>query len=246
MKFKAVADFDTNVEVEGISSDDEDDLNNDIFANVKRQSVFLMKPSEQDVAAENKWAVREPEDQESKLHLQVGLNELPSVKSMLDQEFNKVKDGKFISSITKEQRLKQDKREGRVRAWHEMQSHELTEENKNDLVALQLRRFIDPKRHYKGNDSKGLPTSFQIGTVVEGLGDYKSDRLTRKERKRTFVEEIMADDRLEAYSKRVFRDIQSSKSSGGKNHEKKRKKQMQQYKDQQRRKKHFQSKQGLE
>jgi hypothetical protein len=51
------------------------------------------------------------------------------------------------------------------------------------------------------------------GTVIEGPAEYKSARLTNKERKQSIVEEILADKKIKDYSKRKFMEIQSEKSS---------------------------------
>jgi hypothetical protein len=39
----------------------------------------------------------------------------------------------------------------------------MTEEKKNDLMVLQMRKVLDPKRFYKGSDLHGsLPKYFQV------------------------------------------------------------------------------------
>ena len=50
--------------------------------------------------------------------------------------------------------------------WFNMAAPELTTELKNDLKALQLRNAIDPKQHYKANDSKELPKYFQVSVCA--------------------------------------------------------------------------------
>lgn len=52
-----------------------------------------------------------------------------------------------------------------------------------------------------------------VGTVIEGAMEYKSSRLTNKERKQNITEEILADQSIKKYSKRVFMDIQTQKSN---------------------------------
>jgi hypothetical protein len=52
-----------------------------------------------------------------------------------------------------------------------------------------------------------------VGTVIEGVGEFKSARLTNKERKQTIVDEIMADSRLRNYSKRKYDEIQVQKAN---------------------------------
>jgi hypothetical protein len=65
------------------------------------------------------------------------------------------------------------------------------------------------------------------GTVIEGPHEYKSARLTNKERKLSIVDEILADKKIKDYSKRKFLEIQSAKNSrkkhakADKNHKKK-------------------------
>ena len=56
-----------------------------------------------------------------------------------------------------------------------------------------MRNVLDRKRHYKSADSKGLPTHFQIGHVVDGAAEYYSDRTTKKQAKQSLVDELLAD-----------------------------------------------------
>ena len=44
-----------------------------------------------------------------------------------------------------------------------MKAPEMTEEYKNDLTVLHMRKTLDPKRFYKNNDIKALPKFFQVG-----------------------------------------------------------------------------------
>lgn len=101
-------------------------------------------------------------------------------------------------------------------AWFEMKVPELTDEVKDDLRFLQLRNYIDPKRFYKANDRKGLPKVFQIGTVVAGAADDRFSRLTKREKRGRFAEELLADAKVTQYAKRVYKDIQKSKANRGK------------------------------
>jgi hypothetical protein len=36
----------------------------------------------------------------------------------------------------------------------------------------------------------------QVGTVIEGPGEYYSSRIPKKDRKKTLVEELLADDKF--------------------------------------------------
>jgi len=75
---------------------------------------------------------------------------------------------------------------------------------------IQMRNYIDPKRFYKNPDKIGKV--LHTGTVIEGAAEYKSSRLTNKERKQTIVEEILADRQIKDYSKRKFLDIQADRA----------------------------------
>ncbi|KAJ0403530.1 hypothetical protein ATCC90586_006785 [Pythium insidiosum] len=103
------------------------------------------------------------------------------------------------------------------RKWFGMESHEMTEDARRDFALLRMRNYLDPKKFYKTSDhSKNLPKFFQFGTVVEGAHEFKSARLTKKERQQTFTDEIMADDQIRTYTKRVFSQIQDARVGKGK------------------------------
>ena len=64
-------------------------------------------------------------------------------------------------------------------------------------------------RFYKNPDK--LRSVLHVGTVIEGSAEFKSARLSNKERRQTLVEEVMADSQLKHYSKRKYTEIQSAK-----------------------------------
>ncbi|CAG2180707.1 unnamed protein product [Oppiella nova] len=88
--------------------------------------------------------------------------------------------------------------------WFDMRVSDMTDEKKNDLLALNMRKGWDPKRFYKKNDSKELPKFFQIGTVVESKADYYSSRVPKKDRKRTLVDELLADADFKRFNKKKY------------------------------------------
>ncbi|KAI9284549.1 Fcf2 pre-rRNA processing-domain-containing protein [Umbelopsis sp. AD052] len=106
------------------------------------------------------------------------------------------------------------------KGWFDMPKTEITPEIKRDLQVIRLRNVLDRKRHYKKSDSKD-PTYFQVGTVIEGPTEFFSSRLTKRERKQTIVDELLADDEARGYYKRRFLDVQSRTQNGGKKHFKK-------------------------
>ncbi|CAH2322212.1 Hypothetical predicted protein [Pelobates cultripes] len=124
--------------------------------------------------------------------------------------------------LKKERKEERDKSSGR--GWFDMKAPELTDELKNDLKALKMRSAMDPKRFYKKNDRDGFPKYFQVGTVVDNSIDFYHSRIPKKERKRTIVEELLADSEFRRYNKKKFTEIMAEKraqAEGKKNRKKK-------------------------
>src|SRR6056297_2448692 len=80
--------------------------------------------------------------------------------------------------------------------------YERDKEREQDAKMLLMRNYMDPKRFYKGLE--GLAPDFQVGTVIEGRMDPMHARMPRRDRKRTFVDEILADRGVRRYSKKKF------------------------------------------
>lgn len=75
------------------------------------------------------------------------------------------------------------------------------------------------RRHYKKDSGKGkLPPFSQVGTVVQGPTEWYSSRISKKDRAKNFVEEIMAVEQDTGRFKRKYDEIQGSKTSGKKAH----------------------------
>ncbi|KAM8924731.1 deoxynucleotidyltransferase terminal-interacting protein 2 [Pelodytes ibericus] len=125
--------------------------------------------------------------------------------------------------LLKKQR-KEEKHKTSGRGWFDMKAPELTDELKNDLKALKMRSAMDPKRFYKKNDREGFPKYFQVGTVVDSPVDFYHSRIPKKERKRTIVEELLADAEFRRYNKRKYQEIiaeKAARAEGKKNRKKK-------------------------
>ncbi|KAK1165379.1 deoxynucleotidyltransferase terminal-interacting protein 2 [Acipenser oxyrinchus oxyrinchus] len=127
------------------------------------------------------------------------------------------------------QRLKMKRREERAKTtcdgWYNMKAPEMTTELKNDLKALKMRSAMDPKRFYKKNDREGFPKYLQVGTVVDSPVDFYHARIPKKQRKRTIVEELMADCDFRSYNKKKYKQIMTEKAAlaAGKKNRKKNK-----------------------
>uniref|UniRef100_A0A7S2HF00 SAP domain-containing protein n=1 Tax=Octactis speculum TaxID=3111310 RepID=A0A7S2HF00_9STRA len=98
------------------------------------------------------------------------------------------------------------------KSWFDLPRSQMTEELKLDLQALRMRGALDPKRFYKAMER---PSKFvQLGTVIEGRGE-SSNRIVRKRRKQTLVEEMLADEKARRYAKRKYNEIQEQKGRNG-------------------------------
>ena len=92
--------------------------------------------------------------------------------------------------------------------WFHMQPTEKTDEVKTDLAVIRMRNILDPKRFYKTIDKTSGKGVVQIGTVMEGTGEFWSSRLTNKQRRSNLTEELMADGAVASYTKNKYREIQ--------------------------------------
>ena len=71
--------------------------------------------------------------------------------------------------------------------------------------------MLSTVRFYKNPDRTGKV--LHVGTVVGGFADSKSSRLTRKERKQSILDEVLADKKMTKYSKDKYMAIQKEKSN---------------------------------
>lgn len=103
--------------------------------------------------------------------------------------------------------------------WFNMPKTELTPELRRDLQLLKMRSVLDPKRHYKKDNSKNdVPAFSQVGTVIEGATEFYSSRLKNKDRKQTILEEVISQEKDSGRFQRKYEDINKSKASGKKAH----------------------------
>ncbi|NXH73730.1 TDIF2 protein, partial [Hydrobates tethys] len=128
-----------------------------------------------------------------------------------------------LHQLKKQRRVKREKTTGD--GWFGLKAPEITSELKNDLKVLKMRASLDPKHFYKKNDRDGLPKYFQVGTVVDSPIDFYHSRIPKKQRKRTIVEELLADSEFRRYNKKKYQEIMSEKAAfaAGKRNRKKKK-----------------------
>ncbi|PSR71942.1 hypothetical protein PHLCEN_2v12152 [Hermanssonia centrifuga] len=92
-----------------------------------------------------------------------------------------------------------------------------------EVEALRLRNQLDPKRFYRkdegeGKGIKGLPKYFAIGTIIPDstpFGTASSDNLSRSQRKRTLVDELVDDAEAKGYAKKKFKELQTVREARG-------------------------------
>lgn len=125
--------------------------------------------------------------------------------------------------LQKQRRKERQKTAGN--GWFGMKAPELTDELKNDLKALKMRASMDPKRFYKKNDRDGFPKYFQVGTIVDNPADFYHSRVPKKQRKKTIVEELLADSEFRRFNRRKYSEIMAEKAANaaGKKFRKKKK-----------------------
>ncbi|KAF3483587.1 nucleolus protein required for cell viability [Arthroderma uncinatum] len=101
--------------------------------------------------------------------------------------------------------------------WFDLPKTVVTPELKRDLQILRMRSVLDPHRHYKKENGKAnIPEYSQVGTIIEGPTEFFSARITKKERKNNFAEEVMAAEKESGRFKRKYAEIQEAKTSGKK------------------------------
>ncbi|KAF2819150.1 Fcf2-domain-containing protein [Ophiobolus disseminans] len=116
----------------------------------------------------------------------------------------------------KRQKL-EEKKATAGKEWFNMPKTDLTPELRRDLQLLKMRSVLDPKRHYKKDNSRNdIPEFSQVGTVIEGATEFFSSRLSKKERKQTILEEVIAQEQESGRFQRKYEDINKSKASGKK------------------------------
>jgi hypothetical protein len=100
-----------------------------------------------------------------------------------------------------------------------MPKTDLTPELRRDLQLLKMRNVLDPKRHYKKDNAKSdIPAFSQVGTIVEGATEFFSSRIKNKERRQTFLEEVISQEQESGRFQRKYEDINKAKASGKKAH----------------------------
>lgn len=100
------------------------------------------------------------------------------------------------------------------RNWFDLPRTQMTPEFKRDWQLLRMRGVLDPK-HQKKALRASAPEFSHVGEIIAGPTEFFSARLTRKERKRTLLEEVMSVHDNSKFETK-YAGIQKQKSSGKK------------------------------
>nr|CAG4643581.1 EOG090X0GO7 [Ilyocryptus agilis] len=142
-------------------------------------------------------------------------------KSVLKPGFERLQAVPKYSVSMRQAKLQKRKKAAKTKGdkWFNLPAAKMTEEKFRDLQVIQMRSILDPKQFYKKNDLKVLPKYFQVGTVVDNAADFYHSRVPKKDRKKTLVDELMADANFQRYNKRKYAEIlQNQPKTADKNH----------------------------
>eukprot|EP00928_Gymnodinium_smaydae_P036864 TRINITY_DN256_c1_g2_i1.p2 TRINITY_DN256_c1_g2~~TRINITY_DN256_c1_g2_i1.p2 ORF type:complete len:294 (-),score=80.31 TRINITY_DN256_c1_g2_i1:108-902(-) len=101
-------------------------------------------------------------------------------------------------------------RDSKLDQWYGLKKQQLTPELEKELRAIKLRANVDPKRFYKGNDSKELPKYFAMATEIPGGMRPAGERATREPRPgsgRTFLGSILGDEKVQEWTRGKWGEV---------------------------------------
>jgi mRNA-binding protein PUF3 len=130
------------------------------------------------------------------------------------QKFNDTVESVLPSSNKKTVTDRRLIKEEKSKKWFDIPKVEMTDDIKRDLLIVKNRKYLDPKRFYRGEKWE-IPENFQMGEIVEGVGEY-GGRLKRKQKGQTLVDELLKNKESSEWFSKTFIDIQTRKKSGGK------------------------------
>ncbi|GMM47102.1 Fcf2 protein [Pichia kluyveri] len=200
----------------------------DIF-NLLKKTRENSKQNNKDSETKDKTEVKNKKDEEYE-QLKKKVTSLPSIELHLfkkeDDKNNKKSNNRKILKIddsvesilpNKSDKTIIDRRlikEQNSNKWFSLPKVEMTDEIKRDLLIIKNRKYLDPKRFYRGEKWE-IPENFQMGEIVEGVGEY-GGKIKRKQRGATLVDELLKDDNTNNWFSKTFNEIQVKKKSGGK------------------------------
>ena len=134
-------------------------------------------------------------------------------KHLVDQSTKRCEPVRVSKKMKKE---KQEEELKRLTDWHGFKKKDLTEEDELDIVALKLRKYINPKGSGRKIDSINKQY-MQIGTVMDDHLDGRKGRIKKRDRKQRIIDQFKEEDQRIGFTKKKFQEIQKEKVRTGKN-----------------------------
>ncbi|CAH8665404.1 unnamed protein product [Schistosoma bovis] len=132
-------------------------------------------------------------EQEAKLWQGLGI--LTTSTSVVDGEKPPSENPYYLTAVPglhskrELKRIRRAERKSKLSNWFDLPRPDVTEEDRDDLELIRLRRAISSDTHVRRSDGKSA--YFQRGVVVDDPGSFY-DRLPRKQRGKTLVDELLA------------------------------------------------------
>lgn len=100
-------------------------------------------------------------------------------------------------------------KEDRLDKWFGLKRQQLTPELEQELKAIKMRANVDPKRFYKGNDSKELPKYFCIATEVGGGLRAAGERASGngKVKGKSFLNSLLQDEKVTEWTSKRQQEV---------------------------------------
>jgi len=137
---------------------------------------------------------------------------LPEVSSIASAEVRQIRGAK-VRPIDDAKLLRKEARaqkEEKLEKWFGLRKQQLTPQLEKELKAIKLRANVDPKRFYKGNDSKELPKYFAVATELPGgmrAAGLRPSQDPKPGRGRSFLDTIMRDERVHEWTGKRQREV---------------------------------------
>ncbi|EGR31928.1 interacting protein 2, putative [Ichthyophthirius multifiliis] len=156
------------------------------------------------------FTLRTSYNEENKLQANKLFQENYQFNNLRDQKIDKIQP---LKETNAEKRERLEQKQNTLDQWYGLQKKtNLTLEEKNQLVLLKLKGYINPKMHFKSSDMKNIPKYFQVGTVIGG-SDYGVgiEKISRKKRQNNIANELIELDKKAQFTKKKFGEIQKNK-----------------------------------
>lgn len=92
--------------------------------------------------------------------------------------------------------------------WFGLPRAKMTPELEKELLAIKLRGNVDPKRFYKGQDSKKLPTHFHVAVETGGDGPVAGYHAKNESRRGvSFLDSVLRDSQAQDWTYKKFTEV---------------------------------------